>query len=92
MSSISFQVPDAIKLMKSSNSAGFDGVTSNMVRHGVSEILSTKMSILLNAIIIYNYIPENFNTSLIVSIEKNNQIKKFNVKNMRPISVSNVIA
>jgi hypothetical protein len=86
------EVFECINQMKSTNSCGFDGLSSNMLKNASSNILCQQLCILLNAILTYKHIPSNFNTTIIVPLIKNKTIKKFLASNFRPLSISNPFA
>jgi hypothetical protein len=78
--------------MKLSNSAGFDGISNNMIKKSMSDRLISVLKDFMNAILCTGRIPENFNRILIIPIIKDKSKKIFDVNNLRPISVSNCLS
>jgi hypothetical protein len=83
---------DCINDMKLSNSAGFDGISNNMIKKSMSDRLISVLKDFMNAILCTGRIPENFNRILIIPIIKDKSKKIFDVNNLRPISVSNCLS
>ncbi len=83
---------ECIKSMKSSNSVGYDGMSNNMIKMGMSDRLLYILKSFFNAILCTGIIPDNFNRTIIISIIKDKLKKAFDVNNLRPISVSNCLA
>jgi hypothetical protein len=50
------------------------------------------IALLMNLIFAFNIIPKNLNTSIIKPIKKDLKTTKFDVNNLRPISISNTFA
>ena len=78
--------------MKPSNSAGFDGISNNMIKKSMSDRLICVFKDFMNAILCTGKIPKNFNRSIIIHIVKDKSKKMFDVNNLRPISVSNSLS
>ena len=78
--------------MNASNSHGWDGVCSNMVKNGNSYSLIRILNSLFNSIICSGFIPNEFNRVIINPIIKDNKKKAFEINNFRPVSISNCIA
>jgi len=83
---------DCINDTKPSNSAGFDGISNNMIKKSMSDRLISVLKDFMNAILCTGIIPENFNRSPIIPIIKDKSKKIFDVNNLRPISVSNSLS
>ena len=83
---------DCVNDMKPSNSAGFDGISNNMIKKSMSDRLISVLKDFMNAILCTGIIPENFNRSIIIPIIKDKSKKIFDVNNLRPISVSNCLS
>ena len=85
-------IVQCINEMKPSNSAGYDGITNNMLKKSMSDRLICVLKDFINAILCTGVIPENFNRSIIIPIIKDKSKKVFDVNNLRPISVSNCLS
>ena len=83
---------DCIKDMKNSNTQGYDGISNNMIKKTMSDRLIQVLKDLFNAILCSGIIPDNLNRSIIIPIVKDKNKKVFDVKNLRPISISNCFA
>ncbi len=77
---------------KNTNSCGYDGISSNMLKNALSNTLCQQLCTFINAMFTFKHIPSNFSTSIIVPLIKNKNIKKFLVSNFRPLSISNAFA
>ena len=86
------EIEEYIDVMKGSNSSGWDGISSNMLKYGKSDSLIDLIKNLMNAIIRSGHIPLNFNRSIIHPVIKDSHKKTFDPNNYRPISVSNCLA
>jgi hypothetical protein len=78
--------------MNASNSHGWDGVCSNMIKNGNSDSLIRLLKLLFNSIICSSYIPNEFNRVVINPIIKDNKKTAFEINNFRPVLISNCIA
>jgi hypothetical protein len=82
-------IEECIEEMNASNSHGWDGVCSNMVKNGNSYSLIRLLKSLFNSIICSGFIPTDFNRVIINPIIKDNKKKAFEINNYRPVSISN---
>ena len=85
-------IEDCIEEMNPSNSHGWDGVCSNMIKNGNSNSLIRLLKSLFNSMICAVFISIEFNHVLINPIIKDNKKKAFEINNLRPVSISNCIA
>ena len=77
--------------LENSNVRGFDSISYNLIKNSLSENFNTFLEF-YNSLLIFKIIPENFNTSIITPIIKDNNKKTDDINNIRPLSISNCFA
>jgi hypothetical protein len=82
----------ALKDTRLSHVRGFDGISSQMLLNCMSKKVSKCLFLFYKYIFKYGCIPTDFNVSLIRPILKDYKNASDDVKNMRPISVSNTLS
>jgi hypothetical protein len=81
-----------IKRTKTSNTKGYDGMNNNMIKYGHSNYTSSYLLWFFNFIKVYNIIPNNFNLGIINPLIKDKNKSNDDVKNQRPITISNPLS
>ena len=82
----------AISQMEQSNVCGDDGISTNMLTNCPEEFLNKYIVFLFKFIFKHNIIPDNMNVTHIVPIIKDTKKNNDDINNLRPISISNVLA
>ena len=86
-------IKSAIKQTKTSKTKGFDGLNNDMLKYGNTNQIVKFITSLFNKMSNLNHIPLNFNTSIVMPIIKDkSKQNKFDLENMRPISISNALS
>lgn len=90
-------IMQAINEADNSDVCGLDKVSYNMIKYAIKDnnfsyYLLNLIHKLFNIMYQYSYIPKNFNTSIIKPIIKDPSKSLNDIKNIRPISISNSLA
>jgi hypothetical protein len=66
----SSDINEAINELKSNKSPSFDGIYYEVLKMGISDRMSDLLAIYFNMIVAIGYIPDGFNSSILVPIPK----------------------
>ena len=85
-------VSSLIHKLNNNCAAGFDGLTSEHLKYGHSDILCAKLSDLLTAIMSWQTVPSSFNIGVIVPVLKKPSLNPNDASNYRPITLSSTLS
>ena len=92
MAFVTFGLDSALKDTRMSNVRGYDGVSSHMLLNCLSERVYYCLFMFFQYILKHAIIPLDFNVLLIRPILKDRRKPTYDVRNLRPISISNVFS
>ena len=87
-----FDVNLALKLTNSSNTIGNDGISARMIKNCNNKFTTSSIFYIFRFIFHYGVIPAEMNITHIVPIKKDKSKSINDIKNLRPISISNTLA
>ena len=80
-----------IKRLKNNRAQGLSGISNEQVKHG-GDTLAESISIMMEKMINFSYIPKEMNIGLIFPIIKDNKGSTTSIDNTRPITLSETLA
>lgn len=84
------QVHKTIEALNTGVSAGYDGVTAEHLRYGLSNELCTILADVFSLMLSYSIVPTAFTIGIIIPILKKSTLDPNNEANYRPITISSV--
>jgi hypothetical protein len=76
--------------LKLNTSPGYDGITSEHLVHGKSDILCKHLASLSTAVLTWNVVPDIFKVGIIIPVLKKATLNPNDANNYRPITLSSV--
>ena len=80
----------AISSLKNGKAKGTSGVSNEMIKYCQSQVLINSLQLILEKMIQFSVVPDNFNTSIVKPLIKDQNQPGDSVSNLRPIAISNV--